>query len=297
MKKNTFFDAFYKNAGYLAVILISLIYIGGSFILISKTGKSVYEIVASGILSMITGLLINGIFRSLGIRQAEGDPRTVSTAKLYSDSVEAIVPYIDRLGEFCDNENRRALYSIRTKALARAGLKYNDFFDENGVLYSHDYELYSDEEILGATRSRARKMKCVNRKRRQSYNKAIKTKIKLLTPSTLTSEGAKENDPFDFGKSKKEYSAQRNLSDMISRILMAIIFGYFGVSFVSEVNPALLIWNTMQIIMYITSGVIQMYSSFAYIVDEHRQSVIKRIDYLQKFKIYAEKAPKPNISI
>jgi hypothetical protein len=296
MKKSTFFDAFYKNAGYLAVILISLIYIGGSFILISKTGKSVYEIIASGVLSMITGLLINGIFRSLGIRQAESDPRTVSTEKLYSDSVEAIVPHIDRLGDFCENENKRALYSIRTKVLARAGLRYSDFFDENGILYSHDYELYSCEEIRGATKSRARKMKGINRKRRNAYKRALNTKIKLLTPSALTSEGAKENDPFDFGKSKKEYSTQRNLSDMISRILMAIIFGYFGVSFVSEVNPALLIWNTMQIIMYITSGIIQMYSSFAYIVDEHRQSVIKRIDYLQKFKIYAENAPKPNIS-
>ena len=250
MKKNTFFDAFYKNAGYFAVILISLVYIGGSFILISKTGKSVYEIIASGFLSMITGLLINGIFRSLGIRRAEADPRTISTAKLYSDSVEAIVPHIDRLGEFCENENKRALFSIRTKILARAGLKYADFFDENGILYSHDYELYSDEEILGATKGRARKMKSVNRRRKLAYNKAVNTKIKLLTPSALTSEGAKENDPFDFGKSKKEYSTQRNLSDMISRILMAVIFGYFGVTFVSEVNPALLIWNTMQIIMY-----------------------------------------------
>ena len=68
---------------------------------------------------------------------------------------------------------------------------------------------------------------------------------------------------------------------------MAIIFGYFGVSLVSEVNPAVLIWNTLQIVMYVSSGILQMYSSYFWVVDEHRAGVIKKIDYLQKFKSYA----------
>lgn len=287
MKKNTFFDAFYKNAGYFAVALISLIYIAGSFVLISKTGKTVYEIIASGVLSMITGLLINGIFRSAGIRRAEDDPRTQSTNKLYCEAVEAIVPCIDKLQEFCDAENGRALHSIRARILSSAGLKYEDFFDENGTVFSHEYEMYSYEQIEKTKGREKRKMKSINAKRRRAHKRAVDIKIKLLTPSALTSESGRENDPFDFGKSKKEYSSQRNLSDIIVRVLMAVIFGYFGVSFVSEINPALLIWNTMQIIMYVASGVIQMYSSFMWIVDEHRLNIVKRIDYLQKFKIYA----------
>jgi hypothetical protein len=68
---------------------------------------------------------------------------------------------------------------------------------------------------------------------------------------------------------------------------MAIIFGYFGVTLVSEVNPAVLIWNTLQIVMYVASGVLQMYSSYFWVVDEHRAGIIKKIDYLQKFKAYA----------
>jgi F0F1-type ATP synthase assembly protein I len=296
MKKNTFSEIFYKNAGYLAVLMVSLAYIAGSFLLISTTGKSVYEIIAGGIISMIVGILINGVFRSLGLRRGEEDERTISTSNLYAQAIDSVVCHIDKLQDFCDEENVRALSTIRKKILARAGMKYSDCFDEDGTVKSFDYELYSDTEIENASKRKRRKYLKVNSQRKRAYNKAVNVKIKLLSPATLTSDDAKENDPFNFGKSKKEYSTQRNLSDMISRILMAIIFGYFGVSFVSEVNPALLIWNTMQIIMYITSGIIQMYSSFAYIVDEHRQSVIKRIDYLQKFKIYAENAPKPNIS-
>ncbi len=288
--KKTFSEIFYKNAGYFAVLLISLAYIAGSFILISSTGKTVYEIIATGVISMIVGILITGVFRSLGIQKGDEDEKTVSTCRLYGETVESSVPYIDRIEEFCEAENKKAIISIRKKILSVAGLKYNDCFDENGVAREYTPELYSDE-VIEKTQSKRqkRRLKKVNRTRKKAYYKAVNVKIKLLTPSTLTSSNIKENDPFDFGKTKKEYSSQRNLSDMVTRVLMAIIFGYFGVSFVSEVNFATLIWNILQIVMYVTSGIIQMYASYSWIVDEYRLNIIKKIDYLQKFKKFAEK--------
>lgn len=296
MKKSTFFDAFYKNAGYIAVLLISLAYIGGSFILISKTGKSPYEILATGALSMLVGLLINGVFRSIGIERGEADEKTIKTAKLYSEAVEEIVPKIDRLDEFCHQESVRALAGIRAKILAKEGLRYVDCFDNDGVCLPFDTDLYSEEEIERARGIKRQKMIKQNKRRAHAYQRAAYVKIKPLTPASLTSEGTRENDPFNFGKSKKEYSTKKNVGDALSRILMAIIFGYFGVTFVSEINPAALIWNTLQIVMYITSGVMQMYSSYSFIVDEHRLSIIKKIDYLQKFKLWVEKTP-PKASI
>lgn len=288
MKKNSFSEIFYKNAGYLAVSLISLAYIAGSFIMISETGKTIYEIIAGGIISMIVGILINGVFRSLGLRRGEEDERTISTTSLYAQTIDSVVCHIDKLQDFCDMENTRALSNIRKKILARVGISYNDCFDELGVVKSFDYELYSDEQIENAKPRKRRKYLKINKARRRAYDKAVNVKIKLLSPAILTSDSVKENDPFNFGKSKKEYSSQQNASDVISRVVMAVIFGYFGVSLASEINIALLIWNTMQIVMYIASGVVQMYSTYSWIVNDHRVGVIKKIDCLQKFKLYAE---------
>lgn len=287
--KKSFQELFFKNAGYVAVVLISLAYIAGSFILISATGKSVYEIIATGVISMIVGILITGVFRSLGIQKGDEDERTISTNHLYGETVESSVPYIDLLEEFCEYENKRALISIRKKILAVVGIKYDNCFDENGVVKEYNSELYS-EELIATTKSKRQKRRLVraNKRRKKAYYKAVNVKIKLLTPSALTSSCINENNPFDFGKTKKEYASQRSLSDMITRVIMAIIFGYFGVSFVSEVNFATLIWNIMQIVMYVTSGIIQMYASYSWIVDEYRLNVIKKIDYLQKFKKFAE---------
>ena len=127
----------------------------------------------------------------------------------------------------------------------------------------------------------------IDKAREKAYFKALRVKLKPLVSSNLTSDGVKASDPFDFGKSKKEYTTQRNASDAVIKVLMAIIFGYFGVSLASEINVASIIWNGLQIVLYVTGGVIQMYNSFMWVVDDYRGSVIKKIDYLQKFKNYA----------
>ena len=273
MKKSTFIEGLYKNEGYLVVFLISLVYIASSLIMISKTGKSIVEIVGTGFLSLIVGALISSAFRSIGIRRGEDDERTVSTNLLHARAVEEVIPYIDMLDDYCEEENARLIKRIRTRILARVGLKYDDCFDECGVVK----ELKTD---TCATKKQRRAQK-------SAVRKSINLKIKHLSASSLTSDGAEYDNPYDFGRTKREFSKGKGVYDAVARIIMALIFGYFGVTLVSEINIATIIWNTLQIIMYVTGGVIGMYSAYMFIVDDYRMSVIKKIDQLQKFKLYA----------
>ena len=277
MKKNSFTESFYKNAGYFVVVLISLVYVASSLINISKTGKSIYEIIGSGVLSLIVGTMINGVFRSIGIRRGDEDERTLSTNALHAKTVDEISPYIDKLDEFCEMENARVLREVRTRILAKEGMKYSDYFDSDGSL----------RDVEGAVpynKAMNKKGKIVLKAKKKAYFKALRVKLKPLVSSNLTSDGVSASDPFDFGKSKKEFTSQRNTSDVIVKVILAVIFGYFGVSLASEVNLASIIWNALQIVLYVTGGVIQMYNSYMWVVDDYRGSVIKKIDYLQKFK-------------
>ena len=290
MKKSNFTEAFYKNAGYFTVVLISLVYVAGSLITISKTGKSIYEIIGTGVLSLIVGTMINGIFRSIGIRRGDEDERTIATIQLHAKSVDEITPYIDRLDIFCEKENKRVMREIRTRILAREGLKYSDYFDgegnakinakckvQNAKLTGQETELAGDDITYLAEKSK-----------RKAYRRAVRIKIKPLTASGLTADGVNIKDPFDFGKSKKEFTTRKNASDVAIKLLMALTFGYFGVSLTNDVNLASLIWNSLQIVLYVASGVIQMYNSYMWVVDDYRSSIIKKIDLLQKFKSYAK---------
>ena len=273
MKKNAFVELFFKNAGYFAVAFISIAYIASSLILISKTGRTVGEILATGALSMIVGILINGIFRSLGIQKGEGDERTVATENLHSKTVDEIVPYIDKLDSYCEEETKKATERIRRKMLARECLSYEECFDEKGV----SREFTSDKNA-----------KKRYKKRYKIYKKAVNLSIKPLTSSNLTAEGVNADDPFNFGKTKKQYTAGHNTTDLVIRAAMAIIFGYFGVSLVTKVDVATIIWNTLQIVMYIAGGIMQMYMSYLWVVNDYRHNKIRKIDILQKFKLLME---------
>ena len=274
MKRNSFAEAFYKNAGYIVVVLISVVYVASSLINISKSGRTVYEIIGAGALSLIVGIMINGVFRSMGVRRGDEDEQVIATNRLHGKMVEEISPYIDKLDDFCQMENKRALKEIRTRILAREGMKYKDYFDEDGGAINEEFiKKNKDCKLSSAEKARLR-----------AYKKALRIRIKPLLSSNLTSDGVKATDPFDFGKSKREFAAKRSASDAVIKIIMAVIFGYFGVSLASEINVASIIWNGLQIILYITGGVIQMYNSYMWVVDDYRGSVVKKIDYLQKFR-------------
>ena len=276
MEKNSFLENLYKNAGYYCVALISFIYIASSLILISKTGKSVYEIIGTGFLSLVVGSLINGSLRSVGLRRGENDDRLAEALSKHALAVEKIAPKIDLLDTFCEKENKAAIKRIRMKLLASAGLKYDDCFDENGVCKELDFSL------MGSASRKMEQKRKINRMKK-SYSKAVKLKIKELTPSALLSDGGGNASPFDFGKSKSGYNKSRGVSDIAARIVMALIFGYFGVSLVSEINFAAIIWNSLQIVMYIASGAIGMYSTYMLIVGDYRQGILRKIEYLNRF--------------
>lgn len=304
MKKNSFTETIYKNAGYLVVALISAVYIAGSLINISRSGRSIYEILGTGVLSLIVGIMINGVFRSIGLRKGDEDERTVATNALHAKAVDEITPYIDKLDEFCENENRRVLKELRTRILAREGMKYSDYFDNEGVaiakcridafpdcgdkprpaMEKESSQAHGGRHLLHRAHHRA---DAQERARERAYNRALRVKLKPLSSSNLTTDGANASNPFDFGKSKREYASARGAGDIVLKLLMAIIFGYFGVSLSGSVDVSAVIWNSLQIVLYVAGGVIQMYSSFSWVVDDYRAGVIKKIDYLQKFKIYA----------
>lgn len=282
MKKG-FTEIFYKNIHYITVILISLIYIGGSMIMISKTGRTVAEIVGTGLLSMVVGFLINGLFRQIGIRRGDEDEKMQATTNLHAQTVEKVLPHIDKLDGFCQRENQRTRKRLRSGILLEAGMDYKSYFDEDGHQISTNTTLYSKEEIKSAGFFGGISLRRKNRQRKKALDRATTLKLKELTPATLTSWGGKNENPFDFGKSKTKYARGQNATDIILRLVMAVVFGYFGVSLVSEINVASIIWNTLQIIMYLCGGVIQMYSAYVWVTDTYRGTIVRKIDLLEAF--------------
>ena len=276
-------EFFKNNAGYLVVALVSLIYISTAIVQMGKTGKSIGQILTDGAVTFFLGFCINRIFEAQGFMNGDRDEKVVATVKLHGEIVDKISSNIDKLDKWCSEQNAENLKLQRTKVLAQEGMKYEDYFGENGE--AKGYEV--DEEKM-----KSPYQKSFEQKRLKCYKRALRLKLTPIIANELTSEGGKQTDPYYLGKTKSQYEKKASASNIISKVATACIFGYFGVELVSDFNIADLVWTALQVCTFLITGVMNMYKAQMFVTDEYRGRVIKKIDILQKFDNYLEQLKK-----
>lgn len=266
---------FMRNLAYFVVALVSVVYVATSFINIDKTGKTVTQILADGSIVFLLGVFVDRLFELQGLQNGEMDERVMRTVMLHEDTVNKVVTDIDELDDWCEMENRRNYKLQRQKILARAGLKYDDCFDEDGV---------SKPLVVKHTATKREQLK-----QKRVYEYAVKLKLTYLNAGDLTSDGGKKEDPFYFGKTKVQYGFRSNMKDVFSKIITVVLFGYYGATLITDFNYADLIWKCLQIALFFMMGVVKMIQAYMFMTGEYRSRIIKKIDILQKFMDYIGK--------
>lgn len=272
-------DFLKTNVGTLAVALVSLAYIATALITIDKSDKSVVRILADGMVAFLVGFLINCLFNTQGILLGDRDERVQKTIALHNTVVDRIAPYMDSLEDWCEKKNSEALRRARRHYLARYGIRYDDYFEDDGVA-----KPFAFSESFSSRRARIQELRIYRR-----YRRAVELQLTRLTPGLLISDGGRQNDPYYMGRSKIEYEKSAVGRDVLKKIATAILFGYYSVSMIQNFDPASLIWMVLQVALFITTGVLTMLQSQAFIVGEYRSRIIKKIDVLELFEISIKK--------
>lgn len=275
-------EFFRNNVGYFVIGFASSIYILTAFLTIEGNGKPPAQIIADGAIAFFLGLFINRIFDLQGMMSGDREARVQATKEEHGNIVLRISPYIDKLDDWCDKENKRVYKVQRTKILARVGLKYSDCFDDEGVAKAWK---------PAGDRLNDKRLSKIEKRKLSGFKKAINLKLATLSSGNLTSEGGKEQDPFYFGRTKPQYETERGIGDIVSKLGTAFIFGYYGVSLIENFSYARLIWTTLQVALFLVMGVIKMYQAYNFVVDEFRGRIVKKIDNLQKFDNYIKSLP------
>lgn len=282
------------NLGYIAVLLMCALYIAMSLLYIDEKGKTIKNIIEDGVLSFLFGVSINTFFRMQGIILGSNDPRLMSASKQHGEIVERIVPYFEYINDWCDIENKKNLKRQRTKILARAGMKYGDFFDEDGVAKPFQEKVNMSVFtrvfvfFFGSSDQKNRIS------RYKAYRKAVNLKLTLLTPHDLTNDGGRADDPFYSGRSKAQYNANQTTSDVITKFIISIVIGYWSVKWFKEIDYAALLWNAFQTVLFIVFGTISKIKAKLYMTDEYRCRIVMKTDNLQMFENYMKKGENKN---
>lgn len=284
--------------GYIIIFFACALYVLTAIFVLNPTGKSVGQIVADGLMAFLVGVSINYVFRLQGVINGKRDSLVNNTMALYGKTIEKVNPYVNRLSSWCNELNKKTMKEERTKILSRAGLRTEDFFDEDGV--SKPFLLEPKREKIvkdknnekSVEKARVKNLKRRNKEhlkdykyKKKCYWQAVKLKLTELRQRDLTSESGKKNDPHYAGATVNEYLTKDTTKSIILQIFVAFAIGLYGFDLVQDFTYVELIWRMFQVCMFTTFGMIKMYKSKLFIVNDYRGRIIRKIDYLEEFYI------------
>lgn len=272
-------EFFSTNIFFFIIGLASVIYLVSGLIQIDTTGKSITQIFADAFLILIFGIAITKMFDLQGIMSGQKDRDYQKIISNHKDTVVKINPFIDKLDTYCEIKNTEALKEERTRILSKEGMKYSDYFDENGNPKEAIFKEYNKKtEKEKWTKENSKK---------KIYRKALRINLTKLTTNTLVSDGYKENDPYYFGETITQHMRKADIKGIVSKLLSAFIFGYFSVKFIGTFDYSYLIWTSLQVVFFISLGVLKYYRSFLFIVNDYKSRIEKKISNLEMFYIWA----------
>lgn len=309
MEENKFKKFVKNNFIYFIIAFASLAYIAFGLIKIETTGKTIIEIIGSGIVIYFVGYVITMLFSMQGQLAGDRQEDVVKTNKLHAKCVEEIDPKINEMDDWCEEENVKALLKIRKRILNKEGLRYEDCFDEEGIArdiaFPHkslkEFEftkIVNGEEVIetiyaeelkesnpGKYKIEKKKIKAFNKRqsaKQKAFIKAMRVKITPLTTDLITATVVKNNDPHNLGMDRKQYQKKDAKSEAISRAIFSIVFAYFTVSFIT--GWATLLSSLIQVAIFLSMGGIKWVQSFYFVKEDLRKRTIRQINYIQKFK-------------
>ena len=111
----------------------------------------------------------------------------------------------------------------------------------------------------------------------------MRVSITPLTPEALSVDGSKYLDPYDFGKTQSQYLRAKSGSDLTSKILFGLLFGYYAIYLTENAGLDAVVWASLQIAIYLIFGATQMMQAYMFVKNECTARITRKIDALQKF--------------
>ena len=252
---------FKDNISTIAIVIVSLVYVLYGLIVIKETGKTVTQIAAESGISLAYGWLIKSLLNNQGIANGEKSKTFLKTKNFYSNLVDSVAPIQHYLSSFCEMQNEENLRKAQTSILRSELINYDDFI--NGKI---DYKKLSKEK-------------------KKAYNRAKHFKITLISETILLSDCRHfiETEK-DLNVNKQTYLKKSNSSMLIMMLATALIFGYFGIDKNAGFNVEGAVWSLVQVAFYLGIGAVQYFQGYTFMTDSYKTSLIRKSNYLEKFK-------------
>lgn len=267
--KETLRGVFGLNMSTVIVLSICGILIATAIFEPTKTGASVYEIVINSMSIFLSTMAINALLRDKSIRDAFAMQSVQLIVGNFGSRVKEVIENneMEDLEKWCDEKNKANYENQRKRILASVGLEYKDFF-KNGE--------YTGKEIYIPKIKEARQIGMwyfprawrMAVKQSKALASARYLRLSEISAQMLTTEGENANDQYRMGRDVHTFRKQTAKSQAKTKILIALIFGYYTSAIIANFSFLNLVIKIMQVAFALVMGAIDYLATTGYVINE-----------------------------
>jgi hypothetical protein len=271
-----------RRLGGIGVAVVSIAYLFWGYFKLYQQELSILEIIVTGAITVFVAYLIDSLLRWQGIIDGSVERSVLQAQDSHNAKVVEAQPYFEYSEGWSEEENRRARKMARTYILTQKGLRYSDFFEDDG-------EFKSDcKNLLKYEKGAPRYIKHRYKEQIKALNKAIKFKITPVTLTKITSELNVNLDPNYLGRTRDEYTRQKGRMAGLTKVASFGVLSLVGFRVIQDPSIASFYYGLIQISIFLLFGFISYYLSYTYVTGEYVQGLRKKSLLLDSLIAYGK---------
>lgn len=269
-----------RRLGSIGVAIVSLAYLFWGFFVLKEKDATWLELVISGGLTVIVAFSIDTLLRWQGLTDGGLDMDVQSAQKGHRDQVLTTVPYFTYADNWADEENANVLKKARTHILAQTGLRYSDFFEEDGKM--------KGTEIPKPENTAPKYVRKRYKEQITAFNRAVKFKITPVTLTKITSDTGNTLDENYLGRTVGEYTSTKAKVVAIGKVTGFAVFAKVAFDIVENPGWESFYYGLLQVALFFMFGLLSYYFSYTFMTGEYRSGLLKKTMLLARLVAYGK---------
>lgn len=279
-----------EKMGYLISLLVVLFYFFFSYFSIEGWRLDI-QALTEGILLFICSIIMTNAMLKQGIQEGKNSKAYQETSKSHLTIRQKVMPKIKYLQPWFDKDYLNLSKIERDIFVKSAGFDYEDLFDDTGKI-KVDFKVQKPKFAENLQKSKLKALKKlfwlmfssdmkVYREKCKFVKLAKKCKVTRLTVSkALNVEQYK--DPNDFGLTISQYEKKQTSASVLTKVLFSVFFPSISFVFYGFSVESLIV-QLIVVSIALISSLFAMFSSYIFMVRDHRTSIQMIINKLEEF--------------
>ena len=253
-------DFFQKNIYEIAIVLVCVVRVIAGLANIQESGKSVAELIGESIMSMVFAFMLARMLECKGLAVGGNADCYKKAIENYQETSQRAGKHIHKMDQWCKKYTDEKYKETVTRMLYPLGLSFEQY--KNGT--------YDEQKF--------------SKMQKWQLAKVRNFKAHAYSTEELMSGELDFKPHKDYSKvSKKEYIKRSSRSDVLMKVIVAVVFGYFSLPPISQWDWGSFIWTLFETVVIFGLSVMKYFNAYNYVVEDICEKVVNKTTILNRF--------------